>query len=127
MQEGKEVIGPRYVVVTRFKAFNQESERAFASHLKNVNQQTREKPQGLLAPPLLRKTAEGYYTITQWSSQEEKDVFENSGHHLSAKQESDKLGKTDHFGWYSETSPTFKEANQKLEENLNTNNIIPTT
>lgn len=110
--------GQKYIVVIRFKPFNVDAERVLAEHVRHVNDQARGKPKGLLSPSVLRKRPEGYYTITEWSSVEAKETFENSGEHLRAKQESPTLGETEHFGYYSEEFPSFEEARQKLEEHL---------
>lgn len=72
---------------------------------------------GLLEPPKLKIREDGaYFTLSTWSSEETMERFKNQGSHKIAM--NSKLGETESYHWYTDKTPTWEEAINKLDEEI---------
>ncbi len=58
-------------------------------------------------------------TLTVWENSSDLKAFRNSGSHLKAMKDSDKLGFNQSHTWYTEYIPDWSEAIARIEYNEN--------
>lgn len=74
--------------------------------------------QGLIA---IKIRIRDFRTLTVWENMESMRAFRNSGIHLKAMQDSDKLGVNRSHTWQTEYIPSWSETIARINEKINLN------
>lgn len=122
MSESAETPGNRLISVTRIRLKDPRN-RHHLFALTNASLHQSKLVDGLLERPKIKNDGDTFYTLSVWDSEESMEVFKNQGSHQEAMNSN--LGESDSHHWYSDHTPSWKEAIKKLDEEIEKRKNLP--
>ncbi len=121
MEESAETSPKILVSITKIQLKDPSTAREFSKHTRASFNQARENSLsqgGLLGQPRLKIDGSTYYTLSSWQSEQAMRDYVDQGNHKEAMEASPNIGQVESFHWYAERTPSFDEAINKLNEEV---------